>query len=172
MTIKQALSLHPDAPLFLPWNKAWIYANADFELTKSQETKFKKLIGKRKSGVPAAYLLGRKEFFGLDFLVNKDVLIPRPETELLVELALSPSLLQREGGGEFSVIDIGTGSGNIIISLAKNLKSKANLFAIDSSSKALNVAKRNARRHGVAKKIKFVHGSLFSPLQKGRLSFF
>lgn len=188
MTIAQALREHKDAPVLLASvlkkDKAFLFANPEKQLTDLQSTVYELLLQKRRRGIPAAYLLGHKEFFGLDFLINKNVLIPRPETETLVELALKN--LQLTTYNFHTVLDVGTGSGNIIISLAKTLAIKSpsplargdapkgqrgriKFYAIDFSSKALNVARRNARRHGVAHKITFLRGSLFSPMLRGRL---
>jgi release factor glutamine methyltransferase len=154
--------------------RGWLAANPDYELTKHQEAKFKNLINLRARRWPVAYLVGHKEFCGLDFKVTPDVLIPRPETELLVELALerienSPLSFSPLNKGEMkrgsNVVDVGTGSGNIIISLAKTVKNQGIKFcAIDSSKKALAIARTNARRHGILRKIKFLHGNLLDPL--------
>lgn len=184
--------------------KEYLYANADYQLTKIQYSKFNILIRKRAHRWPVAYLIGHKEFYGLDFEVTPDVLVPRPESELLVERALSlltSSLLTSSppSGGEeskvrgWNIIDLGTGSGNIIISIIKSLqkrpsspgeersrrRGRTNVFkfyAIDPSNKALQIAKNNAHRHGLAKRIKFLRGDLldplspiFSPLIRGRL---
>jgi release factor glutamine methyltransferase len=109
-------------------------------------------------GEPIAYILGHKEFFGLDFKVNRHTLIPRPETELLVEevLKLNP--------GNATLVDVGTGSGNIIISLAKKLKARNKFMGIDISKKTLVLAKQNAQLHRVDKKIKFMKGDMLSPI--------
>lgn len=148
-------------------NREWLLANQQIDLTTKQFNKFKNLIARRSKGYPVAYLVGHKEFFGLDFLVTPDVLIPRPETELLVERAIQRIMNQELGIR--NVIDIGTGSGNIIISLAiilSRVKAAKNLkfLAVDSSFKALNIARLNARHHGVSKKIKFLHSNLLAPL--------
>ncbi|MBI4050570.1 MAG: peptide chain release factor N(5)-glutamine methyltransferase [Candidatus Doudnabacteria bacterium] len=149
-------------------DKTYLYANPHKKISKLQTTHYQLLIRKRARHWPIAYLTGHKEFFGLDFVVTPDVLIPRPETELLVELALE--ILKAKSYNLKAVIDLGTGSGNIIISLgviARGLRrSNLKFFATDSSPKALRIAKLNARRHGVAKKIKFLRGNLLSPLLK------
>jgi len=139
-------------------DKAWLYSNPEYSVTKLQEQKFKNLIKKRSNRWPVAYLIGHKEFYGLDFKVTRNVLIPRPESELLVELAL-----QRIK----NVVDVGTGGGNIIISLAKNIKKKKiKFYATDISQKALKIARQNARTHKVLSKIKFLQGDLLTPLLK------
>jgi release factor glutamine methyltransferase len=113
----------------------------------------------RSEGMPLQYLLGSQEFRGLDFAVNQDVLIPRPETELVVEEAL-----QRLSTGSPWIVDVGTGSGCIAVSVAVALPG-ARLWAIDLSAAALDVAARNAARHGVAERIRFLQGDLLSPLR-------
>jgi len=122
-------------------------------------------ISRRRRGEPLAYILGHKEFFGLDFKVNESVLVPRPETEILVELAIQKLQTKnlsavRHDYKPKTIIDVGTGSGNIIISLAKNLKDKNKFIAVDISTKALAVAKQNAKKHRVAKNIKFARSDL------------
>lgn len=140
--------------------REFLPAHGEKKLTDGQIAKFKSLISHRLKGEPIAYLTGHKEFYGLDFKVNENVLIPRPETELMVEEALK---LVTHIPQPITLIDVGTGSGCVIIALAKqNINGK--LFAIDISAKALTVAKQNARTHNVHKKIKFLKGDLLSPL--------
>ena len=123
-------------------------------------------------GEPLAYILGQKEFYGFNFNVNKHVLIPRPETELLVELAVKgiKNIKTKDQKSKTIIIDIGTGSGNIIISLAKELKKSKlritnyELLATDISAKALAVARQNAKLYKIANKIKFLHGDLLKPI--------
>jgi len=137
--------------------REFVLTHPEYKIKKSQISSLKSQILRRIKHEPIAYILGRKEFYGLEFKVNKNVLIPRPETELLVEsvLKLKPK--------KNIIIDIGTGSGNIIISLVKNLKGENTFFATDISSKALSIAKQNAKKHKLSKEIKFLHGNLFTP---------
>lgn len=123
---------------------------------------FWSLVKKRKRGIPLAYLIGHKSFFGLDFFVNKHTLIPRPETELMVETAIDQI---KQTDEDTLLIDVGTGSGCIPISITKTLE-RANIktFAIDISRHALRVAKKNAKKHGVD--ITFIHGNLLEPLMQ------
>jgi release factor glutamine methyltransferase len=121
---------------------------------------FRGLVRQAAQGVPIAYLTGTKEFFSLPFEVTPDVLIPRPETEILVERALS--VVRGPYEGRADVLDLGTGSGCIAVSLARHLP-EARIFASDSSEAALAVAGRNAERHGVAERIEFRLGDLFAP---------
>src|SRR3989338_1327093 len=146
-------------------DKKFLYMNPHKILGRTYVRTFKKLISRRIQGWPVAYLTGGKEFFGLKFKVNKDVLIPRPETETLVELVIKG--LRGKGKG-LRILDIGTGSGCVIISLAKNFTLNPEplplYFASDISKKALRVAKQNAKRHKV--RITFKQGGLLIPWKK------
>ena len=128
--------------------------------------RFRELVQKAAGGHPIAYLTGTKEFFSLAFEVSPDVLIPRPETEILVERAIS--LLRKTPEPAPTILDLGTGSGCIAISLAKHLP-HARLAASDNSEAARAVARRNAERHGVAERIEFRCGDLFAPWDDGPL---
>jgi release factor glutamine methyltransferase len=117
---------------------------------------FYSLVERRQSGMPIAYILGSKEFWGLDFKVTRDVLIPRPETEHLVEQALK---IAEDMQDPIRILDLGTGTGCIAIALAYELFGRDQTFsivAVDSSRAALTVAKENAIRHGVSKQIDFI----------------
>jgi release factor glutamine methyltransferase len=122
---------------------------------------YRELIRRRTEGCPVAYLVGRKEFFSLALEVTPAVLIPRPDTELVVTecLALARPMASPR------IVDIGTGSGNLAVALAKQLPA-ARVTAVDLSADALEVARRNAERHGVAERIDFVQGDLFAPVPK------
>ena len=139
-------------------NRVYLHTWPDKELNKEQSEKFISLLDRRKSGEPIAYILGTKEFYGLDFIVNNNVLVPRPETEILVEEALK--LIPKEKA--LRVLDLGTGSGAIAISIAKN-RPKSNIVAIDKSKNALDIAQKNAKLLEV-NNIEFYEGSWFSPL--------
>jgi len=172
--------------------REYLFSHPEAELTKKQASSFWFQISERIKGMPIAYLTGEKEFYGLKFLVNKNVLVPRPETELMVE-----EVVKRLNGTDINtiIIDVGTGSGCIITSLAGALifnfqffppqrdPAKAvaifNKFSIfnlprrqagfqfygtDISKKALVVAKKNAKHHNVGNKIKFINGDLLEPL--------
>lgn len=130
------------------------------------------LLTRRMSGEPLQYLLGTQEFCGLDLEVTPAVLIPRPETELLVQEL--KDLSERPATGNASLIaDIGTGSGCIAVALAHALP-KATVYATDLSAAALDVARRNASRHGMAERVRFLEGDLMAPLSdlglQGRLA--
>jgi release factor glutamine methyltransferase len=136
--------------------KEFLYMRPETKLTIKQLKAFKALVARRKKGEPVAYLLGYKDFFGLRFKVTKDVLIPRPETEWVVEHILNQKLSNKT-----SILDLGTGSGCIAISIKKHAP-KLSVTASDVSKKALLVAKHNARAHKT--KLNFVHSNLLTNL--------
>lgn len=136
-------------------NRTWVLTHLEIALEAGQQERLDGLLARRLDGVPLPYLLGHWEFFGLDFTVSPDVLIPRPETELLVEQALA--WLKNHPGRRAA--DVGTGSGCIAVSLAK-CQSDLHLVATDKSTSALEIAAANASRHGVADRIQFLHTNL------------
>lgn len=144
-----------------------IYLNLDCQLSDKELSAYEKLIERRAGREPVAYIIGYKEFMGLKFFLNRDVLIPRPETEILVENVIEKARgIENLNGSAFvTIVDIGTGSGNIAISLAKNIKS-CKIYATDISEGAIQVARENAKFHDVERKIEFLLGDLFSPLEK------
>ncbi len=141
--------------------REYLFTYPDKILTKTQISKLDSLILSRIKGKPIAYLIKKKQFYGLDFYVDKNVLIPRPETELLINLGVRHPVGCRTSQ-QTTIIDVGTGSGCIIVTLAKIIKSNTNnqFIAIDISKKALQIAKKNAKTHGVKNKIKFIHSDL------------
>jgi len=144
--------------------KDFLYMHSTKEVTQIQLQKFKGLCDKRLSGMPIAYILGYKYFYGLKFKVNRNVLIPRPESEWLVDTAkkitrknISKKLQSLK---KFKILDVGTGSGCIAISIAQNIASKkVHIYASDISMKALTVAEHNARAHKV--NVQFSQSDLF-----------
>jgi release factor glutamine methyltransferase len=140
--------------------RADIYLGMESTLNDSDEKIFRESLTRRAKGEPVAYITGHKEFWSLDFVVTPDVLIPRPETELVVELTLKEAITTKAA---LKILDIGTGSGVIAIALAKELPA-AEIWAVDVSAAALNIAEVNARRHGVAERVKFLDGDLFDPI--------
>lgn len=144
--------------------KEFLYTHPEIKLTKPQLKKFTALISRRLEGEPVAYLRKKKEFYGLDFYVDRRVLIPRPETELLVEKIIK--LLKAKSYKLKAIADIGTGSGCIAITLAKYLP-KVKILATDISQKTLLVARKNARKHKV--RIKFYRGNLLEPLKDKKI---
>jgi release factor glutamine methyltransferase len=141
-----------------------LYAYPEREVSLEQEQQLLSLIERRAHGEPVAYLIGHKEFYGLDFLVDKRVLIPRPETELLVEAALE-NIRSRLNAGQIPIVaDIGTGSGAIPITLAVKELRLPYLYATDISADALEVARLNCKQHGVEQRIRLLQGDLVEPL--------
>jgi len=138
-----------------------LYLEPERELTSEQEGAFRQLVDRRLKGEPTAYITGHREFYELDFDVSPAVLIPRPETELLVEKALALAKSRPVS----TIADIGTGCGAIAISLAKHLPD-ARIYATDISTKALSVARDNVEKHGVTSRITFLRGNLLEPLPK------
>lgn len=154
-------------------SREFLLAHPETQVTSQQSSIISKMLKRRLKGEPIAHILSHKEFFGLDFEVNKHTLIPRPETEMLVEEALE--VLHgdlRRDLRKVTVVDVGTGSGNIAISIAKNLPaishkpSAIEFFGIDISKDALKIARRNAKKHETGKKIKFLYGNLLTPFFK------
>ncbi len=144
--------------------RAVLYTYPERILTPAQEQQFLTFIQRRSRGEPVAYLTGHKEFYGLDFLVDKRVLIPRPETELLVEAALNACRQMLEAGHTPVVADIGTGSGIIPVTLAVQEPHLPYLYASDISPGALDVAYLNCLRHHVEQRVRLLHGDLLAPL--------
>jgi release factor glutamine methyltransferase len=142
--------------------------HVDDPLDDDKRGLFEKAIDRRAKREPLQYIIGRQEFWGLDFIVGPDVLIPRPETELVVETTLKTTEHGRrsiEGDALFTIVDLCTGSGCIAVSLAREIRN-ARFFAIDTSGKALAIARENARKHGVSERIRFLEGDLFQPLEE------
>jgi release factor glutamine methyltransferase len=136
-------------------DKKHIILNPKENLNSKQLKKFKDLIKRRKKGEPIAYLINNKEFWKDEFYVNKDVLIPRPDTELIIEQVLKIYSKQ----SQLQVLDIGTGSGCILLSL---LKERSNFYGtgIDISKKSINISKFNAKRLRLNNRVKFIHSSI------------
>jgi release factor glutamine methyltransferase len=140
-------------------DRTFLITHADERLTAEQLRSFRSLVERRAAGEPLQYIKGSQEFYGLDFEVNADVLIPRPETELLVETALE--LLK--GARSPLICDVGTGSGCIAVSLL-HARTDARAYALDVSPAALEVAARNAARNGVAERVTFLVSDCFDAL--------
>lgn len=138
--------------------KEFLYSHPEYSLSIWEQLKLKYFIFLRKRGYSVAAITKHKEFYGLDFFVNKHVLIPRPDTELMVTEAIE----EIKKTDTKILIDVGTGSGCIPISILKNLPKPIPTYAMDISSQALNVAKKNARAHNV--NIDFFHDNLLTPI--------
>jgi release factor glutamine methyltransferase len=139
-----------------------LYTRYEEQASEEVRQRFRDLVRQRIEGCPVAYLVGRKEFFSLEFEVSRDVLIPRPDTECVVVecLRLAKPLAEPD------VIDVGTGSGAIAVAVARQHKG-ARVTATDLSAAALAVARRNAERHGLGERIRFLEGDLFGPIPEG-----
>jgi release factor glutamine methyltransferase len=140
-------------------NRVQFYSEFNYELTSEQEAIFWQLVERCQNGEPTAYITRHREFYGLDFYVDRRVLIPRPESELLVEKALHLVQSRRIT----TIADIGTGCGAIAISLALNLP-QTKIYATDVSASALEVAQINCGKHGVMDRICLLHGDMLGPL--------
>jgi release factor glutamine methyltransferase len=135
-----------------------LYAHPERELSAAEDGRFQELVERRSRGEPVAYLRGFKEFYGLRFQVDPRVLIPRPETEVLVDAAR-----ERIAGRPLRVVDVGTGSGAIAVAIAAH-EQRVRVIATDSSRDALVVAEANALANGVADRVEFRHGDLLAPI--------
>jgi len=139
-------------------DRSFLHSHPEFTLSESQTEEFKSRLERREQNEPVAYILGYQEFYGRRFLVNKDVLIPRADTEMLVQ-----EVLAFTKNKNLTIVDVGTGAGCIAITLtAENPKLK--IVATEISRPALAVAKKNAALHSVTKAVQFLHGSLLEPL--------
>lgn len=157
-----------DAQILLSYvldrERSYLYTYPEQELNQEQEKRWHELLARRAQGEPVAYLIGSKDFYGLDFLVDKRVLIPRPETEVLVEAALRLCHRRLDQGQTPVVVDIGTGSGAIPIALAVQEPRLPSIYAIDISPDALTVARLNCERHHVSERVHLLQGDLLNPL--------
>lgn len=149
LLLRQALKL----------SRVQLYLDLEHELKPEHEETFWRMVSRRLKGEPTAYITGHREFYGIDFYVNQNVLIPRPESELLVEKLLSLA----QNYSTPVIADIGTGSGAIAISLALNL-TQAKIYATDISLPALEVALINCKKYGVADRINLFYGDMLQPL--------
>lgn len=159
-------SARTDAELLLAHalrqSRSWLYAHSDDELGGDQAHGFRALLERRRRGEPVAQILGVREFWSLPLLVTPDTLIPRPETELLVELALQ----RIAPGSPLRVLDLGTGTGAIALAIAKE-RPQAEVTAIDADPRTLLVAKKNAARLGLDR-VHFLLGNWFSAVRDER----
>jgi len=178
MSVEEALKLKPILPhldrevllsSILKKERAFLLAHNDLLLTALQLKRYQVALARTEKYEPIAYIIGEKEFYGRKFLVGPGILIPRPETEILVELLLkniSDTDIQKEK--KYAVVDIGTGSGAIVTSLFISLQSskreKISWYAVDTEKTALRYARKNAKRHGVEKRIQFIESDLLNAL--------
>jgi release factor glutamine methyltransferase len=168
LTAEQVPSPQMNAELLLRFvlscDRAYLFAHPERELTPDEQSRYEAALAERARGVPAQYITGHQEFWGMDFIVTPAVLIPRPETEHLIETMLE---LQASGGAsrtdQLRIADVGTGSGCIALVLAKELPN-AEIHATDSSLQALEIARANAARHQLERRIHFHHTDLLATL--------
>lgn len=150
-------------------NRAYLVANPMRVLTETEDAKVDMLVTRRALGQPVAYLVEKREFYSRDFAVGPDVLIPRPETETLVEAALSRLVrfANVDGAPQPRILDLGTGSGAIAVTLACE-RADAQVTATEVSEAALGIARVNAAAHACAQRIEFLHGSWYARLGNRR----
>jgi release factor glutamine methyltransferase len=150
----------------LDCDRVYFFAHPERELTPDEVTRYDHALAERARGVPAQYITGHQEFWGMDFIVTPAVLIPRPETEHVIEAVMNlRSLVSRSW-----IIDVGTGSGCIALALAKELP-QAEIFATDISPAALEVARINAARHRLEPRIQFREGDLLAGFENNFFDF-
>ncbi|MCY7348524.1 MAG: peptide chain release factor N(5)-glutamine methyltransferase [Pyrinomonadaceae bacterium] len=141
-------------------NQTFLIAHSEYELSVEEEKRFRELVRRRARREPFQYIVGRQEFYGLDFAVTKDVLIPRPETEMLVETAIE--LLQAKAKSKFC--EVGIGSGCIAVSILHSVTA-ASAIGLDISAKALQIAERNAKTHRISERLELKISDVFDNLE-------
>jgi release factor glutamine methyltransferase len=155
-------------------DRAYLFAHPERELTAEAQTRYQETLTRRARGVPAQYITGHQEFWGMDFIVTAAVLIPRPETEQVIETVLKLSKESNAGGqassSGYRVVDVGTGSGCIALALAKELP-QAEIHATDNSPAALEIARANAARHQFENRVHFHETDLLQNLEPGTFDF-
>lgn len=147
-------------------DRAYLFAHPERELTADEQSRYEAALAERARGVPAQYITGHQEFWGMDLIVTPAVLIPRPETEHLIETVLELQASDRgprTAADQLRIADVGTGSGCIALALAKELP-HAEIHATDSSAEALEIARANAARHQLEQRIHFHHTDLLATL--------
>ncbi len=152
-------------------NRVTLYLNLDQPLNELEISGYREFIKRRLRREPLQYITGVQEFWSMDFIVNPQVLIPRPESELLVEQALERlEFTAEQGDRPPTILDLGTGSGALATALAKEIQ-RAQIWATDISPGAIHIARLNAENHGVSEKIEFIQGDLWHPLRDKGLTF-
>ncbi len=144
-------------------DRATFHASPERELSAEEAEVFERTVERRVEGEPLSFITGHREFYGLDFVVSPDVLVPRQETEFLVEAVLEYARSRAGDEDSLTIADIGTGSGCIAVALGAHLP-KATVYAIDVSQEALGVAGENIFRHGLEGRVHLRHGNLFEAL--------
>jgi release factor glutamine methyltransferase len=151
--------------LTLNCDRTFLFGHPERELSEDEETRYASYIRERARGVPSQYITGHQEFWGLDFIVTPAVLIPRPETEHIVEVVKELAGLMEFSGRRPKLIDVGTGSGAIAIALAKELPA-AEVMAVDLSAEALEVTKLNAVRLEVADRVRIAKSDVMAEVER------
>ena len=154
-------------------DRAYLFAHPERELAAEEQTRYEGALNERARGVPAQYITGHQEFWGMDLIVTPAVLIPRPETEHVIETVVELVRVETAGGQEsphMSILDVGTGSGCIALALAQEFPG-ANIHATDISAAALEIARANAARLQLEKRIQFSQADLLEGLNLGGLDF-
>lgn len=151
--------------LVLGWPRERFFGYPEAVMPPDAEARLEALVARRAAGEPLQYLIGEQEFYGRAFRVTPAVLIPRPETEVLVETVLAAADAMWPPDAALSAVDVGTGSGAIAVTLAAE-RPRWQVWAVDLSADALAIAQENAARHGVAARITFAHGSWLGPLRR------
>ena len=147
----------------LGWKRARLFAFPEFVLPEDLREQFAALVERRAQREPVPYIVGHREFYGLDFLVDRRALIPRPETELLVERALQSARDMGAPDRALTLVDVGTGTGIVAINLALHLPT-SRVYATDIAQAALDLAAANVQCHGLADRVRLLRGSLLEPL--------
>jgi release factor glutamine methyltransferase len=192
LTSAQVPSPRMNAELLLMFalrcDRAYIYGHPERELTADEESIYENALAQRSKGIPAQYITGHQEFWGMDLIVSPAVLIPRPETEHVVEevlarvstgrvgrtflsdRSLSESSIQKRSAEGLRIVDVGTGSGSIALALAKELP-QAEIHATEISASSLEIARANAARHQLEKRIQFHETDLLDGIEKNIFDF-
>lgn len=142
-------------------DRGWLFSHYDQALTQVEAETYTDMVARRAAAEPVAYLVGHREFYGLELMVDKRVLIPRPETELLVDAVLDH--IESRGNQNVRMVDVGTGSGAVAVAVAANCKS-VQAYALDLSPAALEVARENVRRHDSRGQVTLLQGDLLAAL--------
>jgi release factor glutamine methyltransferase len=150
----------------LSCDRAYLFAHPERELTTEEQTRYEETLDQRARGIPTQYITGHQEFWGMDFIVTPAVLIPRPETEHVIETVLKLSQESNDG----RIVDVGAGSGCIALALAKELP-LAEIHATDNSPAALEIARANAARHQLENRVHFHETDLLQGLDRGTFDF-
>jgi len=156
-------SPHLDSEVLLSFvlnkDRAYLLSHPEIKITKQQNKYFNKLIKQRNKNIPVAYIIGKKEFYNREFIINKNVLIPRPDTEIIIDYLKNKNMTA-------TYCDVGTGSGAIVVTLTCEINNQSNFIASDINHKTLKIAKQNAENYTNGQSIYFIKGSLWKPYNK------